>query len=497
MAQPLQQALIRLGLSQACADFCIGEYEMNTLEAWTDVAGDPDLSQLQKLLRSPGGVMQVQVQGPGGVAMQQNVPHSGFRVSPTTMGNLRIMQAALKHHRFIQRTVVPDDITMAWINQWKFLIKFRKKAADNKPVEADLPKIQMNDWPQTKENIVEYFGGVFGEEAIPLGYILRKDEEVPPEADDPVANYDGDHQAELIARAPLTGETFREDNRTMCRLLKMMCVDTAAYTYISAYTANGRAAWLKLVEVYLGPQHTQTQATIYEAKLQNSHYDGESARFTFDKLIDMHKQAHTRLDGLKPHGYLGMDEQTKIRHLLNAIRTKNTKVQAAVELVRNNAAYATFDQVARRIKDTIVIEHPTKTPGYNRKIAAVGKARNDDKDIMPGVEADMQVEDKYYPKPEWNKLSPGQKKGVLLKREQRGSTAKRKNRNGKPKGSETVINKQWKKKIAAMERKIAALSTDKGSESEEETPEETPASAKKQKSTNSNRNHPALRGPGQ
>ena len=54
---------------------------------------------------------------------------------------------------------------------------------------------------------------------------------------------------------------------------------------------------------YLGPQHVGNQAAVYEAKLTDSRYDGESARFTFDNYVNIHKTAHTRLDGLTEHGY--------------------------------------------------------------------------------------------------------------------------------------------------------------------------------------------------
>ena len=81
------------------------------------------------------------------------------------------------------------------------------------------------------------------------------------------------------------------------------------------------AAWQRLMQHYLGPQHTQNQAAIYEAKLRKAHYEGESSRFTSAKYTTIHKDSHTISDGLQEHGYQGMDEGTKLRRFLNGIKT--------------------------------------------------------------------------------------------------------------------------------------------------------------------------------
>jgi len=78
-----------------------------------------------------------------------------------------------------------------------------------------------------------------------------------------------------------------------------------------------------------------------------------------------------------------MDEGTKIRHLLNGIKTE--KLKTVVELVRGNPDFDTFDSVVRRIKDTVLTLEPTKTP--TRNISAVGVS----KDPYPGVTHDRKM----------------------------------------------------------------------------------------------------------
>jgi len=326
-AVALRTALERVGLPNAAATFAINQLGLDSLEAWRDLQVDEDLVGLAKNLRSPGG------------------GHAGFQVSVLTIGRLKIMRLALKHHQLIQRPIAAPAINDEWINNWTFLVDYHASAKQKKPDEDDLPKINMTDWAKTKEIIISHFSECYGDGNIPLAYVLRENNAAPALAADPHDAYDGDTDRELITRAPHTGQYWVANNKAMCRLLKKICQDTPAYTYISNLRTDGRAAWRVLMQTYLGPQHTQLQAAIYEAKLQNSSYDGESQKFTYDKYCEIHQLAHTRLSSLEGQGYHGIDEGTKIRHFLQGIKTD--KLKTTVELVRGNPDYTTFEAVAR------------------------------------------------------------------------------------------------------------------------------------------------------
>ena len=479
MAAAIRAMLGRMGLNPQGAQYATDRMNLNTLEQWRNYHDDDDLDGLAKSLRSPGGTTNV-----GGNVIR----HPGYPVSVTAISNIKVMRLALKHHYLIQRAVDPATITMDWIGSWEFLVNFRKAASTKTGKEDELPTINMKDWARTKEMITTHFTEIFGQEGVPLAYLLRDDAAVPAEADDPQANYDEDHIQELITRAPHTGTSYRSDNRTFLRFLKKMCADTPAYTHISSIKNDGRRAWLKLMQVYLGPQHTQNQATIYEHKLQNSRYNGESSRFTFDKLTDIHKEAHTRLQALEAYGYQGIDEGTKIRYLLNAITDPSLKT--VKELIRGNPAFTTFDEAVRRIKDTIVSEAPN-----NKRLRTIASLQKND-DIKP----DMNVQDTYYNKKDWAKLTPAQRKGVLLKRKQRqGAGGGGGGGGGDPPKSKDLskTNKRLKRKVAKLTKKLAATTVTNGdnnsasgSDSEEET-------ARKSKKSKTNRTHPSTNRGGQ
>ena len=469
----LRAALTRMELSQPAAVFVTDSMGLNTLQRWRDFQEDDDLSEFAKSIRNPGGTIPDQNGNP--------IRHPGFLVGTEAIKNIRVMRLALKHHQYIQRQVAAADIDVAWVTRWTFLIRFRKDAAKKKPTDETLPKIDMKDWAMTKEKIVMYFGDVYGRDGIPLGYIIRDEVDVPAEALDPQDNYGTDYVRELIRRAPHTGETYDADSRTMCILLKKMCIGTPAYQYISRLTADGRAAWDALMTNYLGPQHVGNQATIFEAKITGSRYDGESARFTFDNFVNIHKTAHTRLEGLTDHGYGGMDEGTKIRHFLKGIKTD--KLKTVVELVRGNPEFDTFDAVARRIKDTIVAEAPS---GKGRRDVSSVTKDHDGKEVFPGVTPDMNVEDKYYKGKEWQALSAAKKKGVLIKRQRRNGGPKKNN----PKGKDKRVH-ALERKVDSLVRSVADLRVAPQQDDDAASDADDGPPTKKQRKAN-NRDHPDL-----
>ena len=478
MAVAVRQALQRMGLSLEAAQYAVGPMNLNSLAAWRDFHTDDDLDGLAKNPRSPGGTI-----NQGG----QQVRHPGFAVSVRTISNLKVMRLALKHHQHIQRTVTAANVTLAWLADWEFLVDFHKLVSKKKATDDDLPKIIMSDWAKTKDNLVNHFNEVFGVEGIPLSYLLRDESEVPPEADDPHADYEDDHIKELIARASHETAIYRADNRTLCRLLKKICKDTPSYTYVSKYQVDGRAAWQALIAAYLGPQHTQNQAAIYEAKILNATYRGESGRWDFEKYVTLHLTAHEHLESLVRYGYKMMDEGTKVRHLLKGVKTD--KLKTVVEVVRGNKDYDTFETVSRRIKDYIVNDKSAqaaegKPPG--RQASAVKVVGRNGSEVFTDIDPDTSMEDKYYPPKEWAKLSSAQKKGVLLKRQQRGGSKQPASKNG----GASAGTKRLSKKISKLEKKIAALTVDiddgdSGAESGEEPPP-------KKKKGGGNRGHPAL-----
>ena len=486
MAAQVRQALQRMGMTNEAATFSTNAngLGLSTLDRWRDVQTDDNLSNIVKNLKSPGGTV--------GVGAHQH-RHPGYVVSMIAIGNIKVMRLALKYHQHVQRAVTPANITQAWVDEWEFLVGHQEMVAKTKIDESDLPKIKSTDWARTKERIVDHFSVLFGEEGVPLAYILRDEDTVPAEADDPRQNYDGDHIQEMIRRAPHQGRAYHADNRKMCSLLKKICFDTPAYEYVTTYTANGRAAWNVLMQAYLGPQHTENQATIYEAKIANATYDGETSRYGYDQYVNNQRSSHTRLQALRKHGYNGMGQGTLIRHHLVGI--KNDKLKAVIELVRGNDQFNTFDLVTRRIKDTIVTLKPTKTA--TRTVSSVVVKNKRGEEIFPDVEPDTSMQDKFYKPADWGKLTRAQKKGVMLARSKRQPRDRPGGRPGGRPGNDDKektlkrANKKLKKQVASLTRKVAAVDIADDDDDDGSSEEDDEPPTKKSKKT-TNRTHPNL-----
>ena len=222
--------------------------------------------------------------------------------------------------------------------------------------------------------------------------------------------------------------------------------------------------------------------------------------------MQIHEEAHAQLEALEEHGYKGLDEGTKIRHLLESITC--LKLKTAKEVVMSNKEYNTFEKAVRRLRDSVEPLEASR-PGRSRQIAAVD--RQTAEEFMPGIKADMSVDDRYYPDPEWDKLSKAKRKGVILKRQAREGGRDTKGRGssgGKGDGGGGGAKKHYsKKQIAAIvkqsvkqalkkktsKRKIAAVEFSDSSDSSDSSNDDEPPIKKKKKSKSSNRNHPGLK----
>ena len=64
-------------------------------------------------------------------------------------------------------------------------------------------------------------------------------------------------------------------------------------------------------------------ASAAERKLETITHKAETKRWNFEKFVRLHKEQHATLLGLTQHGYSGIDERSKVRHLMAGIKTSN------------------------------------------------------------------------------------------------------------------------------------------------------------------------------
>ena len=117
--------------------------------------------------------------------------------------------------------------------------------------------------------------------------------------------------------------TFLTDNQRVWELLFSITRERECWIYVKVAqrARDGRAAFLALKNHYLGPNNVNILASGAERKLKTTTYNGKKKRWNFERYVQMHVEQHTILEGLVSHGYPGIDTSSKVRYLLDGIRT--------------------------------------------------------------------------------------------------------------------------------------------------------------------------------
>ncbi|KAI2507366.1 hypothetical protein MHU86_7086 [Fragilaria crotonensis] len=396
----MRAAMTRLGFTEAAAQALVDEQGMDSLEE-IRLLTDDEIASLCAVIRRPGGMIPAP---PGGVAGgAANIPNPGVPVNQRAEGHLKLLAFYLRH--------------------------------------------QM----RTMEAIDEYLRSVLGERMIPLAYVVRKEEAIPD--DDANATYPT-IQDEMIARAPhytLNAENVRvpdpvylANRGRVWDIISQITREHPCWTYVkpAQKTRDGRMAYHGLYLHYLGPNNIDNMATMAEQKLKDTVYNGEQRRWDFEKYINVHKQQHSVMEGLVEHGYTGIDPRSKVRYLLDGIKTdKFDAVKTRImsdERLRND-----FDACVTLYQDYIrqTSKGKSNSPTVNISELKTGKCKAN------------AIEDRYYTKDEYAKLTPEQKKEPASKRLKRGHKPGAKDSKTKSGGKPKDVIKN----LRAVNRQVSQL----------------------------------------
>jgi hypothetical protein len=184
------------------------------------------------------------------------------------------------------------------------------------------------------------------------------------------------------------------------------------------------------------------------------------------------------------HGYAGIDEHSKVRHLVEGIKTDKLDTIKG-QILASAKLRSSFDKCVTLFQD--FIRQQTKTKSYST--LTIAKVSQTDNKRKPSGGSGV-VEDRYYTKEEYNALDPEQKKALLLKRAKRGhtpGTASSKVQGSKPKSAPVAVSKAVKKLVT---RQVAELTKTKKADDDasdaSDSTSDTPVTA--------NRNNKALVG---
>ena len=99
-------------------------------------------------------------------------------------------------------------------------------------------------------------------------------------------------------------------------------LDCWTYVCPTQCARDGHMAYQNLNRHYLGVNNVDNMSTLAEAELASTTYDGEKCHWNFEKYVKIHIDQHMILACLVEHGYSGIDERSKVCHLMNGIKTR-------------------------------------------------------------------------------------------------------------------------------------------------------------------------------
>jgi hypothetical protein len=282
----------------------------------------------------------------------------------------------------------------------------------------------------------------------------------------------------MMARAPHTGRPFVNDRRKVWDIMSNICGKHSCFVYIklNLRTRNGRDAYMLLFDHFLGPNNVVNMASEVETKLTSTLYNGEKKCFTWKTYVRIHTEQHSVLNGLKYYGYAGIDDSSKVRHLLKGIKTTELDVCKTQVIVSPSLR----DDFAATVKlySTFIKQMKAENPQLNVSEVsfARGKAGKNSyaKCHSTGISnvSNAAVDDGFFENHEYNALTPDKKNTIRLKRLKRGHVGKihtgAGNNNGKNNGKAVTI-KSLTRSVAALSTKIDKFSLPDDNEDESES----------------------------
>jgi hypothetical protein len=457
-----------LVFSDAAATYLIGTCGVDSLGEIAYLDANEGVEAMIKGVTNPGGPVTT-------VECTSRVTsgNKGIPVFIRTVANLKLCVYYFKHMERVQRQHVPNAINLVLVRSYRdqqhHEAEFKKTAEET--------EINGKDWPRTLEKIKEYIASQYGVTGATLDYVVRPEITLKSEAEDPPENYESVDQ-EMMARAPHTGRPFVNYRRKVWDIMSNICGKHSCFVYIkpALRTRNGRDAYMLLFDHFLGPNNVGNMASEAETKLTSTLYNGEKKRFTWETYVRIHTEKHSVLNGLKYYGYAGIDDSSKVHHLLKGINTTEldvckTQVMVSTSLRDDFAAtvelYSTFIKQMKAENPQLNVSEVSFARGKSGK-NSYGKRHS------TGISnvSNAAVDDRFFEKHEYNALTHDQKNTLRLKGLKCGHVGKSHtgagNKNGKNNGKAVAI-KSLTRSIAALSTKIDKFSLPDDNEDEDES----------------------------
>jgi hypothetical protein len=315
--------------------------------------------------------------------------------------------------------------------------------------DGDIDKIELpqlneaKDWTPFKEKFNQLLDLTIGAHKIPIRYVI--DSTVRPHlranaTRSEVDTIDMEDEDLFTTNTVHFGAAYKNDNKLVWNLLANALLAKPGYNHISSFNTskNGRAAWFALRTFYEGENYLKNLREVAFSKLHNTFYRGETNRYTFEKYINAHKEAHKMLQDAQFNNGLGMDNAMKVQYFRQGIKSE-AGIEVALATSRSMRQYEDFDALISFL--AAEIEHhklrKTQLNNSNRRLAALhnsggrggrggggrggrggGKATSRGGPYPSKFVDGKKVEGRFYSKDEFSKMTKNQRTAVIELKQQ-------------------------------------------------------------------------------
>ena len=335
---------------------------------------------------------------------------------------------------------IPDILMIDNDDAAAYAAHFRASTADpDDDVEITIPLLTgSSNWIDFRDKFQMKLNQTMGVRGIPLDYILDDTVRAAVRVNAAMieVNSIDINDAEIFRTATTHfGHGYLTDNKAVWDMLKSLLLGHPPYNHINSFsaTSNGRGAWTSLRTFYEGVDFQERTREAAFAKLTQTFYKGETARFNFEKYISVHKEAHKMLEDCNYNNGRGMDDATKVQHFKTGIKA-DAALENALSNARANPAFRDFNHLVSFLSaevDHKKVRSQQLQSSKDRRVAGLdhhsnggkggrgkgkGKGRNNDKgnkDTESRFVDGKTVYAKQYHAKEFSSLSRAQRDAVI------------------------------------------------------------------------------------
>ena len=387
------------------------------LETISDLADfdEDDVKILCASVRKPGGT----VTDPHDE--MRRIPNPGFSIPAIAEKRLKLACYGAKIYRMLGRPITNESLNRARLRQFE---EHQLTIKEHEEPES-LPTISKHfEIMKALDMFPIHLRERIGTRKVALMYVIR-DEENPamlePLGDDRVTSDSyGSLMEEMIARTPLVGTEYHEDNARVYQMLQELVGGSSHESSIKAHRRDrdGRGAYFSLVQHNLGSSKWDKIIEGCENYILRVEWNGKNIRFTLKMHIAKHRDAHNELVRASQFvQYEVPNDHTRVSRLLKSITSKDGAILAAIThiqgtpLMRDN-----FEQAA----DFLLLTAPAPKEIMKRyRISALASSNDDEGEDAPhngsgknkknGGIGKSGVELRYHTRKEYGKLNGRQR----------------------------------------------------------------------------------------